>query len=163
MERWEILLKRVEVKTVITITVVVIIAMETKIVKVETSIVIIEMVKVAKVDLLVLKLVKATKTVMAKIVKADLTKIKTAKAETLDVIETVKVDKVKAEIAETAKDDQTLEINKVVKVNVDEETELAAQYQIMSIPTLMVFKNGQITNQALGALPKHQILSLLEG
>ena len=52
---------------------------------------------------------------------------------------------------------------KVVKINVDEEPELAAQYQIMSIPTLMVFKEGNIINQALGALPKHQILSLLEG
>lgn len=52
---------------------------------------------------------------------------------------------------------------KVVKINVDEEPELAAQYQIMSIPTLMVFKNGEIANQALGALPKHQILALLEG
>ena len=52
---------------------------------------------------------------------------------------------------------------KVVKINVDEEPELAAKFQIMSIPTLMVFKDGQITNQALGALPKHQILSLLEG
>lgn len=52
---------------------------------------------------------------------------------------------------------------KVVKINVDEEQELAMQYQIMSIPTLMVFKNGEITAQALGALPKNQILALLEG
>lgn len=51
---------------------------------------------------------------------------------------------------------------KVVKINVDEEQELAIQYQIMSIPTLMVFKNGEITAQALGALPKNQILDLLE-
>ena len=51
---------------------------------------------------------------------------------------------------------------KVAKINVDEEAELAAQYQIMSIPTLMVFKNGEITAQALGALPKNQILSLLD-
>ena len=51
---------------------------------------------------------------------------------------------------------------KVVKINVDEEQELAMQYQIMSIPTLMVFKNGEITAQALGALPKNQILDLLE-
>ena len=57
---------------------------------------------------------------------------------------------------------EELEHIKVVKVNVDEEPELAARYQIMSIPTLMVFKNGQIANQALGALPKHQILSLLD-
>ena len=51
---------------------------------------------------------------------------------------------------------------KVVKINVDEEQELATQYQIMSIPTRMVFKNGEITAQALGALPKNQILDLLE-
>ena len=57
---------------------------------------------------------------------------------------------------------EELEHIKVVKVNVDEEPELAARYQIMSIPTLMVFKNGQIVNQALGALPKNQILDLLE-
>ncbi len=50
---------------------------------------------------------------------------------------------------------------KVVKVNVDEEQELALKYQIMSIPTLMVFKDGQKVNQALGAMPKHQILELL--
>ena len=50
---------------------------------------------------------------------------------------------------------------KVGKVNVDEEPELAARFQVMSIPTLMVFKNGRIANQALGAMPKSQILSLL--
>lgn len=50
---------------------------------------------------------------------------------------------------------------KVVKVNVDEEQELAAQFQVMSIPALMVFKNGKITNQSVGAIPKNQILSML--
>lgn len=50
---------------------------------------------------------------------------------------------------------------KVVKVNVDEEQELAMQYQVMSIPTLMVFKNGKITNQALGK-DQNQILDLLK-
>lgn len=50
---------------------------------------------------------------------------------------------------------------KVCKVNVDEEVQLATQYNIMSIPTLMVFKNGEKTNQALGALPKARILDLL--
>ena len=50
---------------------------------------------------------------------------------------------------------------KVCKVNVDEENELASQFAIMSIPTLMVFKNGQKTKQALGAIPKNQILDLL--
>ena len=50
---------------------------------------------------------------------------------------------------------------KVCKVNVDEEAQLATQHSIMSIPTLMVFKNGEKTNQALGALPKARILDLL--
>ena len=50
---------------------------------------------------------------------------------------------------------------KVGKVNVDEEQVLASRFQIMSIPTLMVFKNGEITNHALGAMHKNQILSLL--
>ena len=50
---------------------------------------------------------------------------------------------------------------KVGKVNVDEEPELAARFQVMSIPTLMVIRDGKIVNQALGAHPKHQILAML--
>lgn len=50
---------------------------------------------------------------------------------------------------------------KVCKVNVDEEGDLANQYGIMSIPTLMVFQNGQKTNEAFGAMPKERILELL--
>ena len=50
---------------------------------------------------------------------------------------------------------------KVVKINVDDEPELASQYQIMSIPTLLVVKNGTVTNRAMGARPKNQILDLL--
>ena len=50
---------------------------------------------------------------------------------------------------------------KVCKVNVDEEAELASQFGIMSIPTLMVMKNGEIPNKALGARPKDAILALL--
>lgn len=50
---------------------------------------------------------------------------------------------------------------KVGKVNVDEQQELAAQFSVMSIPTLLVFKNGQVVNQAVGARPKQQILALL--
>ena len=49
----------------------------------------------------------------------------------------------------------------VVKVNVDEENELAMQFQVMSIPMLVVVKNGQIVNRAVGARPKNQILALL--
>lgn len=50
---------------------------------------------------------------------------------------------------------------KVVKINVDEEQELAMQFGIASIPTLVVMKNGKIVNQATGARPKHAILALL--
>ena len=51
---------------------------------------------------------------------------------------------------------------KVVKVNVDEEQELAMRYGVMSIPTLMVFKNGQAVRQATGARPKNAILQMLD-
>ena len=50
---------------------------------------------------------------------------------------------------------------KVGKVNVDEQPELASRFGVMSIPTLIVFKNGHIANQAMGARPKNQILELL--
>lgn len=50
---------------------------------------------------------------------------------------------------------------KVGKVNVDEQPELAAQFKVMSIPTLVVLKNGKITNQMVGARPKAQILAML--
>ena len=50
---------------------------------------------------------------------------------------------------------------KVVKINVDEEPELARRFSVMSIPTLMVFKDGQVVNQALGARPKESILAML--
>ena len=50
---------------------------------------------------------------------------------------------------------------KVGKINVDEEEELAAQFRVMSIPTLVVMKDGVITNQVSGARPKAQILALL--
>ena len=47
---------------------------------------------------------------------------------------------------------------KVGKINVDEQPELAAQFGVMSIPTLVVMKSGRIVNQAVGARPKAQIL-----
>lgn len=50
---------------------------------------------------------------------------------------------------------------KVCKINVDEESELAAQFGVMSIPSLFVIKEGKVTNQSVGALPKNQILELL--
>ena len=50
---------------------------------------------------------------------------------------------------------------KVCKINVDEEPELASQYQVSSIPSLFVIKDGQVVNQSLGARPKPQILEML--
>ncbi len=50
----------------------------------------------------------------------------------------------------------------MVKINVDEEQELAAQFGVMSIPMLAVMKNGQIVNKAVGARPKGQILAMLK-
>lgn len=50
---------------------------------------------------------------------------------------------------------------KVGKVNVDEQTALASRFSVMSIPTLLVFKDGKPAAQAVGARPKQQILSLL--
>lgn len=50
---------------------------------------------------------------------------------------------------------------KVGKINVDEEPELAAEFNVMSIPTLVVIKDGKIVNQAMGARPKAAILALL--
>ena len=49
---------------------------------------------------------------------------------------------------------------KVVKVNVDEEPELAAQFEVMSIPSLMIFKNGKLVNKSVGAKNKQQILDM---
>ena len=49
----------------------------------------------------------------------------------------------------------------VCKVNVDEEQELAISYGISSIPTLLVFKNGQMVNKSIGAVPKAKILEML--
>ena len=51
----------------------------------------------------------------------------------------------------------------VGKVNVDEEDYLASKYGVFSIPTLIVFKNGEIVNQASGARPKAQVLALVDG
>ena len=50
---------------------------------------------------------------------------------------------------------------KVGKINVDEQPELAVQFGVMSIPTLVVMKSGRIVNQAVGARPKAQILAML--
>ena len=50
---------------------------------------------------------------------------------------------------------------KVGKVNVDEQPDLAAQFGVMSIPTLLVFEQGQLVRQAVGARPKAGVLELL--
>ena len=50
---------------------------------------------------------------------------------------------------------------RVGKVNVDEERELAGQFGVMSIPTLVVIKGGKVVNQMVGARPKAQILAML--
>ena len=50
---------------------------------------------------------------------------------------------------------------KVGKINVDEEVELASQFGIMSIPTLVVIEKGKIVNRAMGARPKEAILGML--
>lgn len=49
----------------------------------------------------------------------------------------------------------------VGKINVDEQPELAGRFGVMSIPTLVVMKDGKVVNQAVGARPKAQILAML--
>lgn len=48
------------------------------------------------------------------------------------------------------------------KINVDEEPELAAMFDVSSIPTLVVMKQGQVVNQSSGARPKQMILAMLQ-
>lgn len=50
----------------------------------------------------------------------------------------------------------------VCKVDVDEERELALEYGVSSIPTLLVFRDGKIVNQSIGAMPKERILAMLQ-
>ena len=52
---------------------------------------------------------------------------------------------------------------KVAKINIDEQPQLASQYGVMSIPTLMVFENGDVVDKAVGARNKAFILQMLEG
>ena len=51
----------------------------------------------------------------------------------------------------------------VCKINVDDEPELASEFEVFSIPTLVVMKDGEIVNQSVGAKPEPQILAMLEG
>lgn len=50
----------------------------------------------------------------------------------------------------------------VCKVDVDEERELALEYGVSSIPTLLVFRDGKVVNQSIGAMPKERILAMLQ-
>lgn len=51
---------------------------------------------------------------------------------------------------------------RVVKLNVDENQQTAARYEVMSIPTLLLFKNGEIAKKVVGALPKKRLEEELE-
>ena len=51
---------------------------------------------------------------------------------------------------------------KIVKLNVDENPQTAASFNVMSIPTLLLFKNGAVAHQIVGALPKNRLLQELE-
>lgn len=51
---------------------------------------------------------------------------------------------------------------KIGKVDVDEQAELARQYKVMSVPTLMVFKNGEAVKRQVGVIPKEAILELAQ-
>ena len=59
------------------------------------------------------------------------------------------------EIAQETKD------AKICKVNVDEQPELAAEFNVMSIPTLAVFKDGKVVNTSVGVRPKDDILAMI--
>jgi thioredoxin 1 len=63
------------------------------------------------------------------------------------------IDEISDEVAGSAK---------VGKINVDEESDLASMFRVMSIPTLMVVKDGKVTAQAVGVKPKNDILKMLE-
>ena len=51
---------------------------------------------------------------------------------------------------------------KVVKIDVDADPEIAGQYNVMSIPALLVFKGGKVVNQLVGAAPKDRIAALID-
>ena len=57
---------------------------------------------------------------------------------------------------------ETQDAIKVCKVNVDDESQLAMQYKVMTIPTLIAFKNGEVIGKLIGVQSKEKILSLFE-
>ncbi len=50
---------------------------------------------------------------------------------------------------------------KICKINVDEQPELAGEYGVMTIPTLIVIKNGKVAQKSIGVIPKDAILKLI--
>lgn len=52
---------------------------------------------------------------------------------------------------------------KVAKLNVDDNRELAARFKVMSIPTILLFKDGEVVNQLIGARPKSELVKMIEG
>ena len=51
---------------------------------------------------------------------------------------------------------------RIVKLNVDDNPQTAARYRVMSIPTLLLFKQGQVAHQIIGALPKSRLVQEIE-
>lgn len=51
---------------------------------------------------------------------------------------------------------------KIVKVNVDEQPELASQFRIMSIPTMILFKGGEVADKTVGLFPKDEVLNFIK-
>ncbi|MEO8431923.1 MAG: thioredoxin [Acidobacteriota bacterium] len=51
---------------------------------------------------------------------------------------------------------------KVAKINVDESTEVAMKYQVTSIPTFILFKNGEVADRVLGALPRSEFVKFID-
>jgi thioredoxin 1 len=51
---------------------------------------------------------------------------------------------------------------RIVKLNTDENPQVSAQYNVMSIPTLLLFKHGQVAHQIIGALPKNRLVQEIE-
>ncbi|MNR41477.1 Thioredoxin [compost metagenome] len=64
------------------------------------------------------------------------------------------LDDLSAELGDTAK---------IVKINVDDNPESAAKYNVMSIPTLLVFKDGQVVDQLVGLQSKERLKALIAG